>query len=242
LKQTHILEIDQQRYKINVFIEHRNGTRASITAKNINIRLPRNLDENQREEAYQKMLEWVRKKIMSKKGLHQPKKYEHGSVLKMGDLEFQLIFDRSCNQFLNGEINTTNRQIKIAVPTDFKDHLLQKAIGKLLVKLFKTYFIERFTHLVHQMNQNTVQGNIKRVQFRHTTSRWGSCNSVGHLSFAIRLLLAPMWVVQYVVIHELCHLREMNHSDRFWKLVETYCPNYADAERYLKENGHLLNF
>ncbi|EKE84509.1 M48 family metallopeptidase [Idiomarina xiamenensis] len=69
------------------------------------------------------------------------------------------------------------------------------------------------------------------------TAKWGCCTANGRLRLNWRLWLAPEWVVRYVVIHELCHLRHFNHSRAFWRLVEQLEPDYRDAERWLKENG-----
>lgn len=71
-------------------------------------------------------------------------------------------------------------------------------------------------------------------------TRWGSCSTRGTLSFNWRLLLAPPDVLDYVVIHELAHLAEMNHSPRFWALVEQACPAYKEHVRWLKEHGATL--
>jgi predicted metal-dependent hydrolase len=68
-------------------------------------------------------------------------------------------------------------------------------------------------------------------------TRWGSCSSAGNLNFSWRLILAPKEVLDYVVVHELAHLREMNHSRDFWNLVATYYPNYKKPVKWLKENG-----
>lgn len=79
-----------------------------------------------------------------------------------------------------------------------------------------------------------------RVGVRTQRTRWGSCSSKGHLSLNAALMLAPESVRDYVVVHELCHLKEMNHSARFWALVEKILPDYKREEAWLKENGHIL--
>ena len=83
----------------------------------------------------------------------------------------------------------------------------------------------------------------KRVQIRDQRSRWGSCSTRGTLSFNWRLVLAPLEVLDYVVVHELCHLREPNHSRRFWKLVEARRPAWRLQRDWLHEHGpELLAF
>ena len=81
------------------------------------------------------------------------------------------------------------------------------------------------------------------VQIRDQRSRWGSCSTRGTLSFNWRLVLAPFDVLDYVVVHELCHLREPNHSRRFWKLVEQRRPDWRAQRDCLHEHGpELLAF
>ena len=83
--------------------------------------------------------------------------------------------------------------------------------------------------------------HFNRVAFRDQKSRWGSCSKAGNLNFNWRLVMAPIEVIDYVVIHELCHLREMNHSRRFWALVEQTVPNHKESRTWLKENHLLLS-
>lgn len=82
-----------------------------------------------------------------------------------------------------------------------------------------------------------------RVSVRDPRTRWGSCSSDGALSFSWRLLVAPPEVLDYVVVHELCHLRFLDHSRRFWKLVETRRPHWREQRDWLREYGaELLAF
>lgn len=78
------------------------------------------------------------------------------------------------------------------------------------------------------------------ITIRDQKTRWGSCSGKGNLSFNWRLILAPPKVLDYVVVHELCHRKEMNHSPRFWALVESIMPDYQQYRKWLKENGDAL--
>ena len=79
-----------------------------------------------------------------------------------------------------------------------------------------------------------------RVTVRDTKSRWGSCSHSGSLSFSWRLMLAPEFVRDYVVAHEVAHLKEMNHSPRFWAQVKILSPEMARARQWLRDNGRTL--
>ena len=81
-----------------------------------------------------------------------------------------------------------------------------------------------------------------RVTVRNQRTRWGSCSAKGNLNFNWRLILAPEKCLEYVVIHELCHRREFNHSARFWDLVQRQMRDYQVWKDYLKKNGAGLNF
>ena len=82
-----------------------------------------------------------------------------------------------------------------------------------------------------------------RISIRDQRTRWGSCSPNGNLSFNWRLVLAPFEVLDYVVVHEVCHLREANHSRRFWGLVEIRRPEWRDQKAWLDEHGpELLAF
>lgn len=81
----------------------------------------------------------------------------------------------------------------------------------------------------------------KSITLRDTTSRWGSCSSSGALNFSWRIILAPPEVLNYLAAHEVAHLREMNHSDRFWALVEEICPDMEIHKAWLRNHGTKLH-
>ena len=78
------------------------------------------------------------------------------------------------------------------------------------------------------------------ITIRNQKTRWGSCSSKGNLNFNCLLMLMPDKVLDYVVVHELCHLKQMNHSKKFWKEVERYMPDYKNYKKWLNENGGAL--
>lgn len=85
-----------------------------------------------------------------------------------------------------------------------------------------------------------IGGEYGRVAIRDQRSRWGSCSSKHNLNFNWKLIMAPPEVLDYVVIHELCHLHEFNHSDRFWRLVSAQMPEYEVWKKWLKVHAEEL--
>jgi predicted metal-dependent hydrolase len=94
---------------------------------------------------------------------------------------------------------------------------------------------DRVTHFALRMGLA-----CRSVRITEAKERWGSCSAAGNLNFAWRLVMAPPGVIDYVIVHELTHLVEMNHSRRFWGRVGRILPDYATRRKWLRENEHLL--
>ena len=98
-----------------------------------------------------------------------------------------------------------------------------------------TIIPERVAHYAQIMNVT-----IGKISIRNQVSRWGSCSSKGNLNFNCLLMLMPPDVIDYVVVHELCHRKEMNHSPKFWTEVAQVLPNYKLQKKWLKDNGSAI--
>jgi hypothetical protein len=81
---------------------------------------------------------------------------------------------------------------------------------------------------------------FQKASIRDQKTRWGSCSSKRNLNFNWRLIMAPPAVIDYIILHELCHLKHLNHSRRFWQLVEKHCPGYQQYETWLKNHQAMM--
>ena len=99
-------------------------------------------------------------------------------------------------------------------------------------KRARKIMIEKVSELEKQMGVK-----VNQVSIRQQKTRWGSCSSKGNVSFNWKLILMPPNILEYVIVHELAHLKEMNHSSNFWKEVENILPDYRESRKWLKENG-----
>jgi predicted metal-dependent hydrolase len=113
-------------------------------------------------------------------------------------------------------------------------------LARRLTDWFKARAREHITELADEKVSNL---DIKRgrISIRDTRSRWGSCSSTGSLNFSWRLVMAPEWVLDYVVAHEVAHLVEHNHSPAFWAVVDTVTEHAAPAKKWLTDNGGQLH-
>lgn len=111
----------------------------------------------------------------------------------------------------------------------------QKQLKEFLQKCLQAYLDIRLAEISTAMNLH-----FSRCQIKTYKRRWGSCNSKKELSFNVLLAGAPKWVIDYVIVHEIAHLKYLNHSQNFWHLVNSNYSYVKDAEVWLKENGISL--
>ena len=124
----------------------------------------------------------------------------------------------------------------------------REELKKIYVRAAKDYFPKRVQYYVNEIYWEDKQIFMKtnlpyvNITIREQKTRWGSCSSSGTLSFNWRLMLAPPRILDYVVVHELCHFKYMDHSSKFWALVESVLPDYRERRKWLKEHGNELFF
>jgi len=130
----------------------------------------------------------------------------------------------------NGLIQFGNEVVKAAMGADLRPEI-ERQLWRLAARELPPVVVEFAARFQVQINRITV---------RNQRSRWGSCSRRGTISLNWRLIQTPPFVRDYIVVHELAHRLEMNHSARFWQQVERWCPDYAAAERWLKQHSALL--
>jgi predicted metal-dependent hydrolase len=130
----------------------------------------------------------------------------------------------------HGQIQFGNEVVKAAMGADLRPEI-ERQLWRLAARELPPVVVEFATRLQVQINRITV-GNQR--------SRWGSCSRRRTISLNWRLIQTPPFVRDYIVVHELAHRLEMNHSERYWQQVERWCPDYATAERWLKQHSALL--
>lgn len=114
------------------------------------------------------------------------------------------------------------------------------AFFKRRLKDWVTKHLREQIHALAHEKAELLGVKFTRIQIRDANSHWGSCSPTGTLSFSLRLAFADRTHVDYIVCHEVAHLKELNHSSRFWKLVGELCPDYPKHRRWLKTHGHAL--
>ena len=131
-----------------------------------------------------------------------------------------------------------------ALQANYEEKENKHAIEKLQNDLKKWYKKQAFAYVSKRVEyyQNIIGVSVTSVSIKSRKSQWGSCDSNGNLTFSWRLVMARPEAIDYVVVHELCHLKEMNHSGKFWKLVEEILPDYKKSREWLKDCGLIEEY
>jgi predicted metal-dependent hydrolase len=110
-----------------------------------------------------------------------------------------------------------------------KEYLLCKETARVLVKRQLEFFNELYKF------------QYKRISIKNQRARWGSCSKTGNLNFHYKIVLLPANLSNYIIVHELCHLKQFDHSKNFWDLVSKTIPDYKELRKKLKDSSFVLN-
>lgn len=241
--ETQHLEFNGRRIAIQIHRERRRSVRFYLGKNGGIIRLPLFLSAGQEKVYLDQFREWLRKQLNKRadKGQAQPPKtYQNGDTIQVGQRSYRLAISYQDRQTHSGRLS--NGIILLLLSRYASPESLQKDIPTLLSRLISNDFLPDISRRVKELNERHFQKAVGQVRLKHTHTVWGSCSRKRNINLSSRLLFAPPDVIDYVIIHELAHLVEMNHSERFWQLVEKVMPDYQEKEKWLKENGHLCNF
>ncbi|WP_195263068.1 SprT family zinc-dependent metalloprotease [Clostridium sp. 1001275B_160808_H3] len=191
----------------------------------IKVFAPSGIDNNYIDDLIIKKGDWILKSLDKIK----KKDYIDNKVIFQGKY-YNLIINKS------DENNIFKDNINITINS--KD-LSREYINELLISWYKKLSIDIVGKRVMDISNN-IYIKPSKIIIKNQKSLWGSCNSKREIRLNWRLVLMPQFVMDYIIIHELCHIKQMNHSKEFWKLVESYYPNYKESKDWLKENGAML--
>jgi predicted metal-dependent hydrolase len=228
---------------VEITLERRRDTRFSITAKRISLRMPIGVSADAMRRQLGDLQTWVDEQFRRKPALREAfvgKTYRSGDVLQVGRRQY--VLDIEVEDRATHTARLVGNAISIRLARRAGPSHQAQSIRTLLSRVVAGDFMPEISRRVHEWNRRTFNHAIKGVALKDNQSNWGSCSAQGNVNLSTRLLFAPDEVQDYVILHELAHLVELNHSERFWALVERYMPDYREKERWLKTNRGLCDF
>ena len=205
-----------------------------VKEKRVTIKVPFFINNNLIQQLVNKKLPWIKKQLnIQSKFLTLEKK------LYINDEKFLYLGKYYKLKILK------NKKYSVNIEGDFLQVNIKNELNILKVKkLLKEWFREKSFIYFKKETYNYAKINnlkINSVKVREYKARWGSCSNKGDISFNWRLIMAPPKIIEYVIIHELMHIKEHNHSPKYWNYVKSLYPNINEAKEWLMYNGQTLN-
>lgn len=229
---------DTQKIEFDVMKSKRKSLSIAIqTDGNLLVKAPFFMSDDEIVKWVKTKTGWIvrqRAKILEQQQQNPPKQYETGEKFLYLGQEYELEVRISTGRA--GMVGIADDKMILFTKTA-DSAVVQKILTDWYDKQAKTIIPKRVRYYAAQMGES--YGNIT---IKNQKKRWGSCSSARNLNFNRRLVMAPQEVLDYVIVHELCHLRQMNHSNAFWQEVELVLPDYKMHKKWLETNGQLLNF
>ncbi len=224
--------------------------RTSKRAKRISVRYsqsaglevvyPSSLRAPEPETILQERADWILSamdKLAAVNGSRPRREYRQGEAFLFRGAPYRLLLEYSPAPALI-QARLTDDRLALTLP-DTARHKTRDAIRQAVEAFYRQHARD---YLPRRLDDLAARYGFKYAQLRikNQKTRWGSCSAKGNINLNLRLMMAPDDAIDYVLIHELCHLRELNHSPAFWALVESVRPDYRHWKAWFKENGPCL--
>ncbi|MBT7912810.1 M48 family metallopeptidase [Candidatus Bathyarchaeota archaeon] len=213
---------------------------ASVTVSpdnSVSIIVPAELDDEAIEAVIRRKSSWIYRKIAFNKEVrtpHKPKEYVSGEAFQYIGRNYRL-------RVLSGETGVlfTGGRFVVRIPEGFTGADRAARIAEELEGWYREHAGKKLAQRA-RMHAKRMGLKLGKVGVRDYRRQWGSCLQDGSILFNWKVILAPMRIIDYVVIHELCHLVHRDHSKEYWRLLSLYLPDYLESKEWLRVNGGLL--
>ena len=209
----------------NIYITIENGE--------VVIKAPWYTTRNQIQEVVESKRDWIMKKLEEYNvSPRKAKEYEDGEKFQiLGESYYLNIYYKDIN---NAILNVENENIEIILPLSYAEEDNTEQIKKMIDKMY--YMIaEKEVESAMEKTRKMVGLAPEEYKIKKIKYAWGTCSSRKVITINQNLMMYSRKAIEYVVLHEICHLKYMNHSKKFWEMVESYMPDYKEAEKELKK-------
>ena len=222
-------------FPIEVFKTDRRKTASiKIVEGQVHVIVPKRLSDARVKDLILKRTSWIKQKlrIQSETVLPKPKEYVSGESFTYLGRNHRL------KLIPNGEeeVKLRGGYLELGVPKTLFEAGRLSYVKTALIKWYQEHALERLTEKSKRYGR-ILGVNPKSITLKEYKSRWGSCSDSGKISYNWKIIIAPHRIVDYVVVHELCHMLEHNHSAAYWSHVKSIIPDFNQDRQWLKVNG-----
>jgi len=203
----------------------------------VKVTVPQNLSDLRIEELIKNRTVWIRQKLKIQTETIRPKdkEYVNGETFSYLGRNYRL----KCLSGGSGEAKLTNGYLTVWLTKDASGAAEGGCVRQSLQQWYQARALEKLKEKTKRYS--AILGvSPQSVGVKEYKARWGSCSSSGDVTYNWRIIMAPHHIVDYIVVHELCHLLEHNHGPKYWKHVQNVVPNYKECREWLKVNGLSL--
>ena len=219
----------------------RRSVTLSVSPRNhLTVTVPKHFSDSHIEKFLAQQAGWIAKKILRNQNLgaqYPPKAYQDGDVFSFLGQSYRLEIEERSPRSVKIEGDRLRVSASRNIISGDGEDDLPSMVRAWYEGTAHSILKERVAYYEEKMELRA-----QSIRVRTLAAQWGSCAITGHLCFNARLIMAPLNIVDYVVVHELSHLAHHNHSPRFWKLVESHIPDYRKCRKWLREHGNFLTF
>lgn len=227
--------VNNKKYTITIYLERRKNAYLSI-GKKIVIRIPTLLKKDKQDLQIAKFKEKIIKYLQKYPNYNLKKEnYLNNHIFKILDQTYVLKLNDTENKTATGRL--VSNDIVLNIPFKLSRTQKQKMIPSLVNKLLSQKYLPFIKERVGYYNDLYFQKDLKKISLKKANSKLGSCTIDKKLMFSTTLLLFPEDVRDYVIVHELAHTIEHNHSKRFWAIVEKIIPDYKEKKKWIRKNS-----
>ncbi len=235
------LNLNGQSYAVRRIGTSSQKASVRINRTRITIRVPVSW---QREEAFKTFLELEKKAVQEiekqpeKFKAVQPVEFFNGQEITVLGKPFKILAipgNTKCSR-----ARLIGDAVEVTVAGGIDDETKKQHVSNLARRVISHALLPIVETRVRELNDKYFQFSLNAVFIKEQSSKWGSCSVNRNVNLNFKLFFAPEEVFDYVIIHELSHLKEQNHSEAFWNLVASAVPNYQEARKWLRENGSKL--
>ncbi len=224
------IKINDNEFNISISLIKKNSSSVNIIGNTLNFRLSSKLSKKELKEHFDTLLQKIIKKLEKNNFKITNELEDFKLALEKGEFIFseeKYYFKYHKYRYLKLEDKTFYINPKIS---DYEQ------IMKIIIKFLVRKYTERVWNYVQELNKETYNYKITGFHLNNVRSKWGHCSADNKIMLNLKLLNAPKEVMDYVIFHEISHIKYKNHSKDFWNEVSKHCPNHKNLRKYLKEN------